>query len=83
MHLGNPIYAKYILKQQGKSDVFKGKVKCIKYHGNDEYASPVMIRNNVSKILTISQLIEDKNRTEMIPKEIKRLYVDGHGIFVF
>lgn len=82
LHLGQPIYAKDIVNVA--SVKFTGIVKCINYYGSYKYIEPVLNKNGTSStILTIGNIIQDPFRIQIIIKEIKRLYNDKHGIFVF
>lgn len=82
LHLGHPIYAKDIVDIG--SVKFTCKVKCINYYGCHKYSETILTnKGTTSSILTIGNLIQDPFRIELIIKEIKRLYNDGHGIFVF
>lgn len=82
LHLGTPIYAKDIVNVGIVK--FVGKVKCINYYGSPKYSETIVTDKGVtSSILTIANLIKDPYRIELIIKEIKRLYNEGHGIFVF
>lgn len=82
MHLGHPVYAKDITDIS--SVKFTVAVKCIKYYGDSKYSETVLTdKGTMSSILTIGNLIQDPSRIHLIIKEIKRLYNDRHGIFVF
>lgn len=82
MHLGKPIYAKDITDIS--SVKFTGSVKCVNYYGISKYTEHVLTgKGTISSILTIGNLIKDPNRILLVIKEIKRLYNEGHSIFVF
>jgi superfamily II DNA or RNA helicase len=82
LHLGNPLYAKDIVNVT--SVKFKGNVKCINYYGSTQYSENILTeKGTTSSILTIGNLIKDPFRIQLIIKEAKRLYNDGHCIFVF
>lgn len=82
LHLGQPIYAKDIVNVA--SVKFTGNVKCINYYGCPKYSENILTEKGTSSsILTIGNLIKDPYRIQLIIKEVKRLYNDKHGIFVF
>lgn len=82
LHLGIPIYAKDIVNVA--SVKFTGNVKCINYYGYHKYSETILTeKGTTSSILTIGNLIQDPFRIQLIIKEVKKLYQDGHGIFVF
>lgn len=82
LHLGQPVYAKDIVNVA--SVKFTGIVKCINYYGCSKYSETILTdRGTSSSILTIGNLIKDPYRIELIIKEIKKLYNENHGIFVF
>lgn len=82
LHLGTPIYAKDIVNVA--SVKFTGNVKCINYYGCPKYSENILTdKGTASSILTIGNLIKDPCRIQLIIKEVKRLYSEGHGIFVF
>lgn len=79
-HLGNPVLAKDI--SNISSVKFTAKVKCINYH-SDQCENIITNKGTMSSILTIGKLIQDPDRIKLIINEIRRLYIEGHGIFVF
>lgn len=82
-HLGKPVCAKDITSKIG-SVKFIGNVKCINYYGDPKFTENILTnKGTMSSILTIGNLIRDQFRIDLIIGEIKRLYNDGHGIFVF
>ena len=82
LHLGQPIYAKDIVNIS--SVKFRAKVKCINYYGSPNYIENILTnKGTTSTILTIGNIIKDPCRIQLVIKEIKRLYNEKHGIFVF
>jgi superfamily II DNA or RNA helicase len=81
-HLGQPVYALSIVDVRSLN--FKGRVKCINYYGSNKYTESITTTNGtMSTVLTIGNIIQDPDRIKLIVKEVKRLYNEGHGIFVF
>lgn len=82
LHLGKPLYANEIVDITSVN--FKGRVKCINYYGDPKHTETVLTEKGTSSsILTIGNIIKDTSRIELIVKEVKRLYNDKYGIFVF
>ncbi len=80
--LGMPIDAKDIEGFDISNVAFKAVVKMIYYEGNPDNCNiATNPSGTMSAILTIKNIIEDKERLKIIANEVSKL--DGHGIFVF